>query len=1240
MGMFPLTIKLPYHPKQIQIMVTTQEQMQDIRQSIIELPDTVQYSCFHLEHNGTRINDFIELSDVPEITAESELVLVEDPYTEKEARIHFLRMRELIGVTGPRVDTVQGISAGLSLFESIQTGDEQPAKVGAAAGTHPMSDYDFDAPANFDHYIPPAPKAAPKAVRSIALSAWNPPPYHLRQRGHLLYIQVQTLEADTVHITSHVSGFYVNKSTTTTFDPSPKLVNGKRVHQHSLLNLLSEISPQFVKEFQALQEFSANRDPLVTFQPTNAIPASPWLVPPPKAPYHVHQPDLARPQETYLTSGTENIDSLRDFNEEFQSTRELPRETVQERVFRERLLSKLFADYTEAAVRGAVSIAKGEVAPLNPTEGRDAQIYVYNNIFFSYGADGVGTFANDGGDEAARVATGKDVLGVKAVNQLDIPGLSTPGTVVVDYLGRRLVAQSIVPGIFKQKEEGQNQIDYGGVEGKDVIATTETFVPIFEKMGKAMRVKKHNVWDKEGKKHELVASVETKGLLGTDARKYVLDLYRITPLDVDWLEKHWKNGKGESEYPHRMAILRQELVEGFWKFKMREYVAGEMEKKRKAKEEETTKKAEEDAAKPDGAEAEEEGEKFEEDKKKEQIDRVDISGFDFALNPDVFSGQQPQTEGEKAEMQQDEENVRAACAYLVDKVIPGLIEDLKEGEVGSPVDGHSLSRLMHKRGINVRYLGIIATKASEQGSKLDSIRIITLQEMIARASKHMLNALLRNLPQPLAPYAVSHFLNCLIGTAYNADPKPEKDQELWELYHDADLSFEKITPDALKSVLEKEVFRRFRYTLSEGWTNEIKHQQLLREIALKLGLQFRIRKYQFQPLPEEGGAAAVPVPTPTTNGTTGSKRKKSKAATPAAAAEVAPPAPATTFVADDILNVVPLVKDASSRSQLAEEALEAGRISIIQDQKDLGQELLLESLSLHEQIYGVLHPEVARVYNTLAMLYYQLDEKPAAVELARKAVIVSERTLGVDSSETILNYLNLGLFEHSNGNTHAALAYIRHAFGFWRIIYGDGHPDSVTTMNNAAVMLQALKHYHDSRKWFEASLKICESIFGKSHPNTATLSFQLAQALALDNDSKGAVTRMRDAYNVFLAELGPNDRNTKEAENWLEQLTQNAVHIAKQAKDLQQRRLRRINLTPRVTLTARPQPQAGQASVKEGVVAESTTSAAAGVSGRPEGMDDRSIDELIKFIEGHEQTQGAKNKRPHATNPRRRGGKK
>lgn len=66
-SVFQLTIKLPHNPGETQLMVSTQEQVQDIRQSIVDQPHTFQYSCFHLQHKGKRINDFVELSEVPEI---------------------------------------------------------------------------------------------------------------------------------------------------------------------------------------------------------------------------------------------------------------------------------------------------------------------------------------------------------------------------------------------------------------------------------------------------------------------------------------------------------------------------------------------------------------------------------------------------------------------------------------------------------------------------------------------------------------------------------------------------------------------------------------------------------------------------------------------------------------------------------------------------------------------------------------------------------------------------------------------------------------------------------------------------------------------------------------------------------------------------------------------------------------------------------------------------------------------
>lgn len=534
------------------------------------------------------------------------------------------------------------------------------------------------------------------------------------------------------------------------------------------------------------------------------------------------------------------------------------------------------------------------------------------------------------------------------------------------------------------------------------------------------------------------------------------------------------------------------------------------------------------------------------------------------------------------------------------------------------MDGESLGRLMHKRGINIRYLGKLATLAEEQGSRLRALKALATQEMIARAFKHLANHYLKDLPTAFATACHAHLLNCLLGTGVNGSPTVELDEDLRFFYKDANYTFTEVNPISLQAEIESQVQLRYRYVLEADWVSSIKHVQMLREIALKLGLQLTAKDYHFVPEPapendQSASAANGDADHSALNGHVangGSHKKKRKnggRSSPSSLNGSVVLDSQVTFTADDIVNLVPIIKDASPKSTLAEEALEAGRISMMQNQKELGQELLLESLSLHEQIYGILHPEVARVYHQLAMLYFQLDEKSAAVELAHKAVIISERTLGIDSNETILSYLNLGLFEHGNGNTTVALSCMRHALELWKIIYGLKHPDSITTINNAAVMLQHLKYYHESRLWFETSLAISEEVSGKQSVNAATLSFQLAQALALDQDPKGAVNRMRDAYSVFLAKLGPDDRNTKESEGWLEQLTQNAVSIAKHAKDIQARRIRKVLLTPKVTLGTRPQPQVGQSptDVVNGRDARSTR-----------GLDSRSIDELMSFIEG------------------------
>ena len=110
-----------------------------------------------------------------------------------------------------------------------------------------------------------------------------------------------------------------------------------------------------------------------------------------------------------------------------------------------------------------------------------------------------------------------------------------------------------------------------------------------------------------------------------------------------------------------MTVLRPELVDSYRITKLREYIAKQLEEKREAK------KAEESAEKKDEEKKEgevKEGETKDGEEQPKQQETVDVSGFTFTLNPDVFSGQIPQSEEDKASYQQDEADVRTVCEYL------------------------------------------------------------------------------------------------------------------------------------------------------------------------------------------------------------------------------------------------------------------------------------------------------------------------------------------------------------------------------------------------------------------------------------------------------------------------------------------------------------------------------------------------------------------------------------------------
>lgn len=404
--------------------------------------------------------------------------------------------------------------------------------------------------------------------KSLQLSVWNPPPHHLRLRGHHLYLSVTTLENETFQVTASQNGFYINRSDNHHFDPSPRAPNAKAQNQNatktfsSLFTLLSAVSPQFASKLQTLitEPLSVAPDFFNSLPMSNCLPAAPWLVKQPTL-----LADASRSQTAYLYTGSTNAESLpvaRDWNEELASMRELPRSTTEERLVRDRFASRFHADFQAAAARGAASIGRGEVACLNANEPTEAKSYLVNNILFTLAQDSIDAFAHLGGDEAARVTAGKDLWAAKLLGDADIPHLHPIATAVVDYCGERWVAQAIPPGIFHRPavdvEDGEEKAEENSgddeekkteaAEASHDVAVTglrsvygpantdkptegyvadEKFAVLAEKIANNFHLAKHTVKDTKGGQTELWTPADMHGVVASDGRSYVIDLCKF-----------------------------------------------------------------------------------------------------------------------------------------------------------------------------------------------------------------------------------------------------------------------------------------------------------------------------------------------------------------------------------------------------------------------------------------------------------------------------------------------------------------------------------------------------------------------------------------------------------------------------------------------------------------------------------------------------------------------------------------
>ena len=135
--------------------------------------------------------------------------------------------------------------------------------------------------------------------------------------------------------------------------------------------------------------------------------------------------------------------------------------------------------------------------------------------------------------------------------------------------------------------------------------------------------------------------------------------------------------------------------------------------------------------------------------------------FSFALNPDAFTHVATDASPEKVEA--DKEAVRDASGYI-SVCISNMVMDFVKSSNGIPVDTEGLVRDLHRRGINMRYLGQIAQLFEKMSEfPVESFKGLLREEMVARVAKRLLRDYLKDLAVFQTPKCIAHFFNCLFS---------------------------------------------------------------------------------------------------------------------------------------------------------------------------------------------------------------------------------------------------------------------------------------------------------------------------------------------------------------------------------------------------------------------------------------------------------------------------------------------
>ncbi|KAG8379796.1 hypothetical protein BUALT_Bualt07G0126600 [Buddleja alternifolia] len=383
------------------------------------------------------------------------------------------------------------------------------------------------------------------------------------------------------------------------------------------------------------------------------------------------------------------------------------------------------------------------------------------------------------------------------------------------------------------------------------------------------------------------------------------------------------------------------------------------------------------------------------------------------------------------------------------------------------------------------YDDVALPKLVELAEKLPHIQSLCIHEMVTRAFKHVLRAVIASVESMgNMSTAIATALNFLLGSC-NVENN--------------DLSNQTLKLQWLRAFLEK----RFGWRMKDEF-QYLRKLSILRGLCQKVGLELVPKDYDLE--------SSAP------------------------------------FKKSDIISIVPVCKHVGCSSADGRTLLESSKIALdkgkLEDAVNSGTKALAKMIA----VCGPYHRTTASAYSLLAVVLYHTGDFNQATIYQQKALDINERELGLDHPDTMKSYGDLSVFYYRLQHIELALKYVNRALYLLHFTCGLSHPNTAATYINVAMMEEGMGNVHVALRYLHEALKCNQRLLGADHIQTAASYHAIAIALSLMEAYSLSVQHEQTTLQILQAKLGAEDLRTQDAAAWLEYFESKALEQQEAAR--------------------------------------------------------------------------------------------